>query len=366
MRLGVHAGTLRGWGSAALGRAVVRGLAMELVGDGMIVFHPREWAEFSVEGRARTLVPVDGGMLQKLRLELRLLRARGIGIDVLFTLGDTGPIRPRVPHVLLVQQAHLAYEAHDWGYSADPRTRSRFALMAEYFRAGLGGVTAFTVQTHDMKSRLVDRWRLERDRVHVVPSAVEPFAELAPEAARSKATRPTVCCIASPAAHKNHAVLPDVARELRARHPDVRIVLSAHVRDLPAVARRAEVLGCADVFEFRGPMSRLEVRRALEESHVALVPSQLESFGFHFFEAMTCGCPVVSADRGFAREACEDAALYADAASPAALSSAIDELLGDRDLAARLAQRGRAIVEQKRRGWDRVSAEYAALLRSIA
>lgn len=243
--------------------------------------------------------------------------------------------------------------------------RVHFPLLGGYFRAGLGGVTVLTVQTEDMKTQLSERWNIDRHKITVIPSAVDPF-EGRTVAARPPAGTGRVCCITSTAEHKNLAILPQVAARLSKRAPRVRIALSQRQIDVPRLVTSARALNCMDVFEFVGCLGSRGVEDLLLQSDVALIPSQLESFGFHYFEAMICGCPIVAADRGFAREACEDAALYADARSADAVAAAILTILEDAALARHLSHAGPALIARRRGPWSLVGYDYATLLRGIA
>ncbi|HEY7016835.1 MAG TPA: glycosyltransferase [Gaiellaceae bacterium] len=66
------------------------------------------------------------------------------------------------------------------------------------------------------------------------------------------------------------------------------------------------------------------------------------------FQALACGTPVITADTPAARELLVDrmSALLVPPGDPEALAEAIRELAGDRDLAARLSEGGRAAYEE--------------------
>lgn len=84
-------------------------------------------------------------------------------------------------------------------------------------------------------------------------------------------------------------------------------------------------------------------RRALYAGAAALVlPSFHEGFGLTALEAMAAGVPVVASNRGSLPELIGDAGLKVDPADPAAMSRAIQLVLGDAATRARLSAAGRA------------------------
>jgi glycosyltransferase involved in cell wall biosynthesis len=75
-------------------------------------------------------------------------------------------------------------------------------------------------------------------------------------------------------------------------------------------------------------------------------PSLFEGFGLPVLEAMACGTPVVTSDRGSLAELVGDAAMVVDPESVEALAEAMTRVLTDATLAADLGRRG---LERSRR-----------------
>jgi glycosyltransferase involved in cell wall biosynthesis len=73
-----------------------------------------------------------------------------------------------------------------------------------------------------------------------------------------------------------------------------------------------------------GPLHGAELRRRLAQARVYLQPSRHESFGCAVAEAMLTGCIPVLTRAGALPEVAGDAAIYAEAFTPAALSRALE------------------------------------------
>ncbi len=361
MRVLVNAASLRGYGSGAVGRSILAALGRH-PDVRLFAYVPSEWSPPpSVELRR-----VRAGVLGKLVAENVRLRARARREgDVVFSLGDTSAPRIRLPHLLLVQQAYLAYPPSEWGFVPPPRFRAKLALITGYFRAGLPWVSRITVQSVSMRERLLERWGLSPERVVVVPSAI-PQADGAPAPATAAPGEPYVAYVASASPHKNHAVLAEAMAAATIASPGLRCRLTVRPRDVPQLVRRARALGCLGCFDFLGGVSPEEARALLRGAAVAAIPSLLESFGLTYYEAMATGVPIVAADRPFAREACGAAAVYVPPHDGRALGEELAALLRSPARGAALAREGRARLGEVGRSWAEIGDDYLALLRELA
>ncbi|MEZ4223849.1 MAG: glycosyltransferase [Polyangiaceae bacterium] len=368
MRVAIHAGTLRGAGSRAVGSALVRELSRLETPHRFIAFVPGEWPlESSVVAKMMVL-KTRPGLARKFALEnLVLPRAlRAARCDALLSLGDTSSLSPQRPHLLFVQQAFLAYRERDWGFSPRPRMRARMRMMAAYFQAGLPRVDRIVVQTEDMRLHLSERWRLGADRVHVIPSAVggDVLARNASEPPPRSPTR--LVSVTSAGPHKNIELFPALLAALPPRHDAVRLTLTLTRSDAPALVAEAERLGVADRIDFVGAVTRADVIQLLQGAAIAVSPSHLESFGIGYYEALALGTPQVVADLGFAREACGDAARYADADAPEEFAARVTELLDSEQARRESSLAARKRFEAIHVPWTEIARRYLRHLEAIA
>jgi glycosyltransferase involved in cell wall biosynthesis len=138
---------------------------------------------------------------------------------------------------------------------------------------------------------------------------------------------------------------------------NVHLVVVGEARKHGRAAQAIDHFGVADAVTFRNRIDRLELVKLYAEAEVAVVPSLYEGFSLPAIEAMSCGAPLVSTDAGALPEvvgANSEAALLVSPKDAGALAGAIDRILGDKALAARLGAAGR------RRAVDRFSWEVAA------
>jgi len=115
--------------------------------------------------------------------------------------------------------------------------------------------------------------------------------------------------------HKNHGILPAVARELDRRG----LAESVHIFvTLDPSAGKHEHNILSELSSFGHCISNLgrlpaeEVPRAFPNFERTFLPTLAESFGLIYLESMACGRPILTSDRDFARWMCGDLAFYFD------------------------------------------------------
>ena len=101
---------------------------------------------------------------------------------------------------------------------------------------------------------------------------------------------------------------------------------------------------------FTGFVSDAELRALYEGAAAFVFPSLTEGFGLPPVEAMHCGAPVVAARAGAMPEVLGEAAILVTADDPAEYRAALEEVLGNPELAAKLRSAGSARAKQLT--WD--------------
>jgi glycosyltransferase involved in cell wall biosynthesis len=371
MRIAVHAGTLRGFGSGHVGRNVLENLARIGSQHTFLAWVPESWRQD--HGVTQETSPpnvelrfTEPGLLRKLTLENRTIRAalRSWRADVLFSVGDTSLVRCPIPHLLLIHQANLAYGNSDRGFEPPLKDRLRWSAMSRYLRMGLPSTEQVTVQTQDMAARISQRFGFDPSRIVVVPSAVERQGDLAPVEA-SATPNPYIVYVASASRHKNFEVLPAMMAELRGSCPELTCRLTITREALPELVEAIDALGLSDQFVFEGHLTREGALTLLGGATCLVMPSWLESFGLPYYEAMMLGVPVVAAERGFAREALGDAGLYADPAQGAEFAQAVARLVLDPDERRARSSAVRDRFDETARTWEQVAGRYLELLEDL-
>lgn len=372
MKIALHCGFMNGAGASVVGRAVLKHLPREGPQHEILAWVPQSWqSKHDVSPRTVaenvTLRFVTPGIPQKFVLENWIIRRSlsSWGADVLLSLSDTSMVGCSIPHMLMIHQPNLAYGPEERDFPLSAKMRLRWYLMGAYLRLGLGSVSRLTVQTEDMASRISTRFGYPRDRIAIVPSAVELVQSSGELPQELNGVAPYVTYVSSASAHKNFKVLAPMMAKLHVGFPELQCRLTVTPEDVPELTREIQRLGLRDAFVFHGRVSRDMAVAMIRGARALVMPSKLESFGLPYYEAMAEGTPVVAADRAFAREACGSAGAYADADSGADFAARVAALVEDDELRRARSEESLKRFQEVMLPWDAVAREYLRLLEGL-
>ncbi|MFC0081916.1 glycosyltransferase [Aciditerrimonas ferrireducens] len=222
--------------------------------------------------------------------------------------------------------------------------------------------------------QLVQAYEVERQRIRVVPPAVD-HAFFAP-GDRAQARRAVglpvegrlLLFVGRLQPLKGAPVALGALELLRERWPDLSLVVvggpsgpagPAHVAEL-----RAQVaeLGLTGRVRFVPPQPHELLSSYYRAADVCVVPSRSESFGLVALEAAACGVPVVASAVGGLTTVVVDevTGLLVDPPDAAGFAEAIDAVLASPDLAERLAVA--AVRHARRYTWDEAASRLLAIV----
>ena len=220
--------------------------------------------------------------------------------------------------------------------------------------------------TAEQVAELLSPSRVEIVHLGALPSPPPPVAPPDEVAARLGG-RPFVLALGTIERRKSVDRLVDAFGPLHATHPDLLLVIGgapgngsgdveASLARLPETAARAVVR-----------LGRVDDRTKswlLHHAAVLAYPSLDEGFGFPLLEAMSAEVPVVASTAGSIPEVAGDAAVLVDAGDIDALSGALDRVITDDGLRARLVTAGRARVDEF--SWTTTAKRMADLYAALA
>lgn len=152
--------------------------------------------------------------------------------------------------------------------------------------------------------------------------------------------------------------VPDLIRAVAPIGDRVTLDIFGDGPDRERIEREIESTGCVAL---RGAIRRPQ--EALREIGLLVLPSEAEGFGLVLIEAMASGVPVIATDAPGIRDVVrhEVNGLLVPVGAPPALTAAIERVISDAGLRARLIEAGFRTVRE-RYTWDRVLPQYRAAL----
>lgn len=206
--------------------------------------------------------------------------------------------------------------------------------------------------------------------IEVAPMGVDLGTRFVPGRRLSKAT--TLVFAGRLVAKKGVADLIDALSLVRAKRPEINLLIAGHgplEDDLRAQAERLQV---SDAVEFLGSVPNDQLPSVLHRADLAVLPfcttddGDAEGLGLVTVEAMGAGIPVIVGDVPAVHDVVRhgETGWIVPPGDPSGLADAIIRLLDDPALAARLADNGRTFASETF-DWSVVAARYLTLFRRL-
>lgn len=252
----------------------------------------------------------------KLRAELRRLEGT-IHPDGVFTVFGPTFTRFRAPHLMGCAQGWVTHPSAVAYRTLGPMhiqwlRRAHCLYLAWWFRAADRWVSESETSQHGMHCRL----GIPLEKIALISNTcAQPYLEQAgrtPFPERGETLR--LFCFAASYPHKCLEMIPDVAAALVRRCPRLSFEF---VLTLPAddaawlrIEARAQRLAVRQHIRNIGPVAVADGPSVYRSCHVCFLPTVLETFSATYPEAMAMGLPIVTSDLDFARDLCQDSAVF--------------------------------------------------------
>jgi glycosyltransferase involved in cell wall biosynthesis len=262
------------------------------------------------------------------------------GIEILHSLGSTSPAWGRFRRVTTI---------HDVIYRVYPEAHTALRARAMSVLVPLSARRShrIIVPSKTTRSDIVKHLRVPDSKIDVVPLGVGARTVVATDVEELRARlgldrRPIVLAPSAKRPHKNLMRLLDAWALLPGDRTRPVLVLPGYATEHEAdLQRHAERLGLEADTRFLGWVSPPDLEALYVLASCLVFPSLYEGFGLPVLEAMARGVPVTCTDRGSLAEVAGNAALLFDPESPKAIADAVQRIIGDRELSARLSNAGR-------------------------
>ncbi len=252
---------------------------------------------------------------------------------------------------------------------ASPRIVGPFSRSIQRFARQADAIVTCSEAT---KRDVVQRLGVAPEDVAVACGGVDGRFTLGPrEAARARVAasigveRPYFLFVSTLEPRKNVPGLLRAFGAVARRLPHDLVLVGRPGWNLAATNRAFEEVGLPDRIRRIGYVAEHSDLVDLYRGAEALVfPSFYEGFGLPVLEAMSCGCPVITADNSSLPEVGGDAALYCDASDTEALAEAMERVGSDGALRTRMAARGRE--QAARFSWEAAARTVLDVYRRLA
>jgi len=304
------------------------------------------------DGFATTIVPGPPGTWWQ---QVRLPRAAAADrLDVFFSPQYSAPLGLKTKTVVVL---------YDVSFAARPEWfRFREGVRLRWLsRASAARACAVITISRFSRAEIVEYLNVPESRIHVIP----PGVPVRPAGAAGE-REPKVLFVGSIFNRRHVPDLISAAARVVRRHPAVSLDLVGDNRSYPhedvLAAIEREQLGARITWHRYASDEQLAGLYARARAFVFL--SEYEGLGLTPLEALTAGVPPVLFDTAVSHETCGDAALYVARDRPRDLERAIEQVLFDPEVRARLLAAAPATLTQF--SWSRAARETLAVLEDCA
>ena len=253
------------------------------------------------------------------------------------------------------QGQRLVVTVHDLAFIVHPElypVQWRLMYRPGLFRAVREADAIITPSRHTAED-LTRRSRIPAGRIHVVPLAASLPAgtsDIDETLARLKVRSPYVLFVGTLEPRKNVVRLVRAYRRLASRGAPHTLVLAGPMGWHHQALMRELALEAPGEIVLTGTTSAPDLDSLYRGASLLIYPSLYEGFGLPVLEAMARGVPCVVSIASSLPEVAGEAALPVDPRSVAGLAEAMERIVNDRELAARLSQAG--MVRASRFSWE--------------
>lgn len=288
-------------------------------------------------------------------------------VDVMFGPSYTVPLNYRGRTVVATHSVNEVQEgAHTRWYDMTWKQRNRMSARK---------ADAVIVPSESAQKHVIDVYGIPPDRIDIVPEGVDDSFRPVEDEQVLRETRkrffgedrPYVLFVGKFSQRRNIPTLIRAFGELKARNglPHGLLLYGANVHGLPIeeIAREA---GVSDsVVEINETLARHEdIIPVYSAADLYAFPSAYEGFSLTVCEAMACGTPVVTVNRGAVAEIVGEAAMTVDEPDVLSLADAMERVLSDREFHATL--REKALERIRLFRWEETARGTLDVLRRVA
>jgi len=210
--------------------------------------------------------------------------------------------------------------------------------------------------SNQSKADVIEELKVNEENVNVVLNGIDLDSFNRDERVEKKPYR-IITTASADVPLKGLKFLIEAMTEIIEEIPEAHLMVLGRAKEKGDIAKLISRLNLEEKISFRSGLSQSEVVSLYLSSHICVIPSLYEGFGFGAGEAMACGLPLISTQSGGLKEVIGQEAVIIEAASSEAIIKAVKDLFSNKEKQLALSRAGRKRME-KEFNWMKAAEAY--------
>ena len=210
--------------------------------------------------------------------------------------------------------------------------------------------------SNQSKADVIEELKVNEENIDVVLNGIDLDSFTRDERVGQKPYR-IITTASADVPLKGLKFLIEAMTEIIEEIPEAHLMVLGRAKEKGDIAKLISRLNLEEKISFRSGLSQSEVVSLYSSSHICVIPSLYEGFGFGAGEAMACGLPLISTQSGGLKEVIGQEAVIIEAASSEAIIKAVKDLFSNKEKQLALSRAGRKRME-KEFNWMKAAEAY--------
>jgi len=200
--------------------------------------------------------------------------------------------------------------------------------------------------SNQSKADVIEELKVNEENVDVVLNGIDLDSFNRDERVEKKPYR-IITTASADVPLKGLKFLIEAMTEIIEEIPEAHLMVLGRAKKAGDIAKQISRLNLEEKISFRSGLSQSEVVSLYASSHICVIPSLYEGFGFGAGEAMACGLPLISTQSGGLKEVIGQDAVIIEARSSKAIVKAVKDLFSNKEKQLALSRAGRKRMENE-------------------
>ena len=200
--------------------------------------------------------------------------------------------------------------------------------------------------SNQSKADVIEEFKVNKENVDVVLNGIDLDSFNRDDNVEKKPYR-IITTASADVPLKGLKFLIEAMTEIIDEIPAAHLVVLGRAKKKGDIIKQISRLNLEDKISFHSGLSQSEVVSLYSSSHICVIPSLYEGFGFGAGEAMACELPLISTQSGGLREVIGQEAVVIESESSKAIVKAVKDLFSNKEKQLALSRAGRKRMEDE-------------------